>query len=560
LRGKKHIWSLAAVMLAMSVLLAACGGDNNLEEAMQDERNNEENNNTEGHANNDKADGEPQEGGDITIGVISDPVMFLPTHTQDSASSDVEEMLFNQLVRVDENIEMQKELAVDWEESDDGLTYTFEIHEGVTFHDGEPLTAEDVEFTFNIFLDEDYTGPRAGNFRALEEVEALDETTIEFRLSEPDARFISNLGGDAGILPKHLLEDVDATELEEHDFARNPIGSGPFQFDSWQDGQYVQLTAYEDYWEGAPHLERITFSIVGDQNALMAQIEGGDVDVGIVPATDYSTAEGWEEQGLVNLQSTLGYQYNYMGYNLRLDMFSDKETRQALTHAIDRQTIIDQVGQGQGEVAHGPVSPLSWAYPDEMPEFEYDPEKARELLAEAGWEEGADGILERDGERFSFTLKTNSGNQIREDISVVVQSMLNEVGVEVEVEYVEWGAFIDQINPPNFDFDAVVLGWSLGTDPDPRAIWHSEEIEAGLNNIGYARDDVDELIDKNVLIVDQDERAEALDEIFQMIAEDQPYTFLYYPNDLKVIPTNLEGFVHHPRLNFYRVQDWYYSE
>ncbi|MCR6109601.1 peptide-binding protein [Bacillus sp. A301a_S52] len=558
LRGKKHIWSLAATTLAMSAILAACGGDNNLEDAMQDERNNEEANNAEDNANNDATEGEPQEGGDITIGVISDPVSFMTTHSQDTSSGDIEDMIYSQLVRVDENIEMQPELAIDWEESDDGLTYTFDIHEGVTFHDGEPLTAEDVEFTFNIFIDEDYTGPRSGYFSALDEVEALDETTVEFRLSEPDARFISNIG--FGILPKHILEDVSAADLEEHEFGRNPIGSGPYQFDSWEDGQYVQLTAFEDYWEGAPNLDRITLSIVGDQNALMAQIEGGDVDLGIIPATDYSTAEGWEEQGLINLQSTLGYSYNYMGYNLRLDMFSDKETRQALTHAIDRQTIIEQVGQGQGDVAHGPVSPLSWAYPDEMPEFEYDPEKARDLLAEAGWEEGADGILERDGERFSFTLKTNSGNQIREDISVVIQSMLNEVGVEVEVEYVEWGAFLDQINPPNFDFDAVILGWALGTDPDPGAIWHSKEIEAGLNNIAYARDDVDELIDQNVSIVDRDERAEALHEIFETIAEDQPYTFLYYPNDLKAIPPNLEGFVHHPRLNFYRPQDWYYSE
>ncbi|MCE7791335.1 peptide-binding protein [Salipaludibacillus sp. CUR1] len=566
---KKKVLGLSTVVLATSIFAVACGGDDNLEEAMQEERNDaEENNNnadageeadndTNENEGNEEASGEAQDGGDLTIGIVSDPVQFLPTHSSDTASGDIEDIVFNQLVRIDEEIEIQPELAVDWEESEDGLTYTFEIHEGVTFHDGEPLTADDVAFTFNIFIDEDYTGPRGGYFRALEEVEALDETTVEFRLSEPDARFLGNLG--FGIMPEHILGDVPATELEEHDFTRDPVGSGPFEFDTWEDGQYVQLTAYEDYWEGAPHLDRLTLSIVGDQNAMMAQIEGGDIEMGVVPATDFSTAERWDEEGLVTLSSTLGYQYNYMGYNTRLDMFSDKETRQALTHAIDRQTIIDQVGQGQGEVAHGPVSPLSWAYPDSMPEFEYDPDLARELLEEAGWEEGGDGILERDGERFSFTLKTNSGNQIREDIAVIIQSMLNEVGVEVDVEYVEWGAFLDQIYPPNWDFDAIILGWALGTDPDPRAIWHTEEIEQGQNYTGFSRDDVDELIDENVLIVDQDERAEALHEIFEIIAEEQPYTFLYYPNDLVAIPTNLEGFIHHPRLSYYKPHEWYFT-
>lgn len=538
-------------MIASILVLAACGGGDDLEEAMEEEQ--EETEETE-----EEASGEEADGGTITIGALSDPVQFLPTHSSDTASGDIEDIIFNQLVRIDEEIVIQPELAKDWDISDDGLTYTFYLHEGVTFHDGEPLTAEDVEFTYNVFIDEDYTGPRGGYFRALEEVEALDETTIEFRLSEVDARFLANVG--FGILPKHILDGVAAEDLEEHEFTSDPIGSGPFVFDEWVDGQHVQLTAYEDYWEGAPKLDRIVFSIVADQNAMMAQLDAGDLDIATVPATDFSTADGWDEEGKISLQSTLGYQYNYLGFNLRLDKFADATTRQAITHAIDRQALIDEIGQGQGEVAHGPVSPLSWAYPDEMPEFPYDVDLAKEKFAEAGWEEGSDGILERDGERFEFTIKTNSGNQIREDIAVILQSMLNEVGIDVSVEFVEWGAFLDQIEPPNWDFDAIILGWALATDPDPRALWHSEEIEQGQNNIAYSDPAVDELIDKNVLIADEEERTEALHEIFSEIAEAQPYTFLYYPNDLKAIPTNLEGFVHHPRLAYYKTQDWYLTE
>lgn len=552
---KNRLFILVTLLISVAFIFAACGGGDDLEDAMEDER--EETEETE-EASEEESSGEATEGGTVTIGTLSDPVLLLPTHSSDTASGDIEDIIFNQLVRIDEEIVIQPELAKDWEISDDGLTYTFEIHEGVTFHDGEPLTADDVAFTFNVFIDEDYTGPRAGYFRALEEVEALDDTTVEFRLSEVDARFLANLG--FGIMPEHILGDVAAEDFEEHDFTSNPIGSGPFKFEEWVDGQYVQLEAYEDYWEGAPNLDRLTFSIVGDQNAMMAQLEAGDIDIATVPATDFETANAWDEEGLISLRSTLGYQYNYMGFNTRLDMFADVETRQAITHAIDRQTLIDEIGQGQGEVAHGPVSPLSWAYPDEMPEFPYDVDKAKELLGEAGWEEGADGILERDGEKLEFTIKTNSGNQIREDIAVILQSMLNEIGADVSVEFIEWGAFLDQVYPPNWDFDVIILGWALGTDPDPRAIWHSEEIEQGQNYTGYSDPEVDKLIDENVKIVDQDERAEALGEIFSRIAEAQPYTFLYYPNDLVAVPTNLEGFIHHPRLAFYKPHEWYFVE
>lgn len=559
----KKLFSILSILLALSIFAVACGGGDNTEDAStnntEENANNEENVENEGNNNNEEEEtGGPVEGGTLTIGTLSDPVMFLPTHSNDTASGDIEDIIFNQLVRIDEKIEIQPELAKEWEISDDGLTYTFYLHEGVTFHDGEPLTAEDVEFTFNIFLDEDYTGPRAGSFIALEEVEALDEYTVQFRLNDVDARFLSNLG--YGILPKHILGDVPATELEEHEFTRNPIGSGPFKFEEWVDGQHVQLVKNENYWEGEPHLDRIVLKILGDQNAMMAQLEAGDVDMITPPATETPTLERWEEEGLIKLSSVLGYQYNYLGFNLRRPMFADKETRQAITHAIDRETIVEEVGYGQGQVAHGPVSPLSWAYSDDMPRFEYDPDRARELLAEAGWEEGPDGILVRDGERFSFTIKTNSGNQIREDIAVIIQSYLKDVGIEVKTEFVEWGAFLDQINPPNWDFDAIILGWALGTDPDPRAIWHSDEIEQGLNYTGFSREDVDELIDQNVYFVDQDERAEALQEIFKIIAEEQPYSFLYYPNDLWALPTNLEGFTHHPRIAYYKPHEWYFTE
>src|SRR5699024_5790521 len=283
---KNRLFIVLTLLISLAFIVAACGGGDDLEDAMEDEKEGtEEAEEEEEEEEEEEASGEMIEGGDLKLGIISDPVMFLPTHSNDTASGDIEDIIFDQLTRTDEEIDIQPELATDWDISDDGLTYTFYLRDDVTFHDGEPLTAEDVEFTYNIFLDEDYTGPRAGSFINLDEVIAVDDHTVEFHLSEVDARFLASTG--YGILPKHILGDVPAEDLESHDFVSNPIGSGPFKFEEWKDGQYVKLSAYEDYYQGRPHLDTLTLPIVGDQNALMAQIEAGDVDVGGVPADNY---------------------------------------------------------------------------------------------------------------------------------------------------------------------------------------------------------------------------------------------------------------------------------
>ncbi len=502
---------------------------------------------------------EPRQGGTLTYGMIAEPKMFNELYSDDSASSDVEINLFDGLVQVGPNMEVEPLLAKKWDISDDGLVYTFTLKEGVKFHDGEELTAEDVAFTFGIFKDDDYTGPRAGSFEYLADVRAVDEYTVEFRLSEPDARFLTLAG--YGILPEHILGDVPVEDLGNHPFnTKEPVGTGPFRFVEWQAGQYIKLEAFEDYHQGRPYLDHLIYKFVPDQNALMSQLEAGDVDMMVIPATEIDMAQQWDEDGKIKLHAALGQQYNYMGFNLRLDLFKDKETRQAITHALDREAIIEHVVMGQGEIAHGPVSPLSWAYTDKLPRFEYDPDKAKALLAEAGWEEGEDGILERNGQRFSFALSTNQGNKVREELTVVIQDQLAEVGIEVQPNLMEWNAFIESITPPQNDFEAFISGWSLGADPDPRDIWHSDEIEQGLNSVGYSNPKVDQLIDKNIHLIDQEERKKVLEDIFVTIADEQPYTFLYYPYELTATPRHMRGFAQHPQLRFYKAHEWWLDE
>lgn len=503
----------------------------------------------------DEPTGDPQYGGTIVLGTSGEPVIFNALYHQDSASADVTDLIFAGLTYTDESLEVQPHIAKDNAEiSDDGLEWTFELQEGVLFHDGEELTAHDVVFTYNIFLHEDYTGPRAGSFTSLESVEAVDDYTVKFTLREPDARFHTLTG--YSILPEHILGDVPIGDLEDYNEfnIENPIGAGPFKFENWDPGQSLSLVAHEDYFEGRPYLDGVTFRFASDSNALVLLLETGDIDHMIAPTSELVAIETYEH---VNLSSTLALRYDYIGWNLQNPLFEDVRVRQALTHAIDRQEITETVLEGQAEVAHAPVSPLSWAYNEDVARFDYDPDRALELLSEAGWEPGEDGILEKDGEKFSFTILSNDGNTTRRDIGIIVQQYLGQIGIEVKPEQMEWGAFLDKINPPNYDFDAIVLAWGLALDPDPSAIWHSKEIENGLNNISYRNDRIDEISDINTTIIDQDERAELLGEAWAILAEEQPYTFLYYPNQFVALNRDVQGFTHHPRVDMYKVNEWW---
>ena len=502
---------------------------------------------------------EPGYGGNLIIGSIGEPVIFNQLYYQDAPSGDIIDLVFSGLTASNENLEVIPDIATaEPDISEDGLQWTFTMKEGVLFHDGVELTAHDVVFTYNIFLNEDYTGPRAGSFTSLENIEALSDYQVRFTLSEPDARFATLTG--YSILPRHLLEDVPVAELGEYQAFNidQPIGAGPFRFVSWTSGQSLVLEAFDDYHGGRPYLDRVTFRFVQDLNTLVLLLGQGEVDYAPgIPPEEIPTVESFSN---VNLHSTLALRYDFLGYNLRNPLFQDKRVRQALTHAIDRQEIVDTVMEGNATVAHAPVSPLSWAYNDDVPVFDFDPERARALLAEAGWTPGGDGILQKDGERFSFEILSNDGNNVRRDLGIIVQQQLAEVGIEVTPRQMEWGAFLDRILAPNFDFDATILAWGLALDPDPSAIWHSREIEQGLNNVGYSSPVVDALAESNIRIMDQDERAAELAKVWAELADDQPYTFMWYPQQFVGMNQRVNGFVHHPSVDMYSVPELWIQE
>ncbi|MFC4320659.1 peptide-binding protein [Litchfieldia salsa] len=545
---KKSAWFLLCLTFAMSLFLAACSGGNTAEEPAEKPE----------ETPAEEPSGEPVQGGDLIAGSIGEPTLFNPYYSTDVPSSDIEGLIYNGLLTSDEKFEPQMDLAESVDQSEDGLTFTVKLREDVKFHDGEQMTADDVVFSYSIPLQEDYIGERGSNFESLESVTKIDDYTVEFKLNKVDVTFYP-ITLSYAVLPEHLLKDVPVGELGENEFnTKAPVGTGPFKFEEWKDGEYVKVVANDDYHEGRPYLDSITYKIVPDQNSLLAQLQAGDIDFMVVPGTDIETAKGFSG---IKIESDLALSYTYLGFNQQQERFQDPKVRQALTHAVNRQEIVDAVMNGDGQIANVPESPLSWAYNDEVPVFEYDPEKAKSLLAEAGWEDtDGDGILDKDGEKFSFVIKTNQGNKIREDIVVVLQQQFKEIGIEATPEIVEWSAYIEQISAPNWDYDALVLGWSLSTFPDASDIFHSNQIEEGLNFVWYKNEEADKLMEKAKTTIDQDEYKELYSQIYKIIAEDQAYTFLYYPNVHRAMPENLQGYVFNAKSDFYDANKWWLAE
>ncbi|WP_332603749.1 peptide-binding protein [Bacillus sp. S1(2024)] len=543
---RKTGFSILSLLLILSIFLTAC----NSGEVGGDEK--------EG-----KSDGKPQQGGDLIAGSTGEPTLFNSLYSTDTASSDIERLIYNTLLDVNEKLEVENQLAEEVKESEDGLTFDVKLKEGVKFHDGEEMTADDVVFTYSIPMSDDYVGERGSNFKMIESVTKKGKYEVQFKLKKPDPYFYNVTLASYGILPKHILKDVPISKLGEHEFNRkNPIGTGPFKFKEWKEGQYVKVEAFDDYYAGRPHLDSITYKIIPDSNAALSQLQAGDVDYLVVtPGPDYKTAEKFNN---VKMETDLGLNYTYIGWNERNELFKDKKVRQALTHALDRQALVDQVLDGDGEIANIPESPLSWNYPDNKDKFktfEYDPEKAKKLLKEAGWTDSdGDGILDKDGKKFSFVIKTNQGNKTREDLAVVVQQQLKEIGIQAKPQIVEWSALIEQMNPPNWDFDAMIMGWSLATFPDQSNIFHSKEAEKGLNYVWYQNKKLDKLLDEAKTLKDREEYKKAYEDIYEILAEDQPYTFLYYTNYHRAMPKNMKGYVFHPKEDFYKAEDWWLDQ
>ena len=390
------------------------------------------------------------------------------------------------LLRRDADLNIVNDLATDYTVSDDGLTWTVTIRQDAVFSDGEPLTAEDVAYTFN-------TAAESGGLTdvtVLENAVAVDDTTVELRLQEPQSTFVNRLI-TLGIVPEHA---------HGPDYARNPIGSGPYQLVQWDEGQQLIVEANPDYYGESPGIERLVFLFI-EEDAAFAAAKAGEAQVASVPqALAVQTIEGMTLYDVTSVDNR-GLMFPYVpasagetttdGDPIGNNVTADLAIRQAVNYAVDRQALVDGVLEGYGSVAYGPVSGLAWEEPSAAIE-DAQPEQAQEILAAGGWEDSdGDGVVEKDGMKAEFTVLYPASDSTRQALALSVAEMLKPVGIQANVEGKSW----DEIEPAMHS-NVVVFGWGSHDQTEMYNLYYSQAAQGDFYNAGYyANQAIDETLD-----------------------------------------------------------------
>ncbi|HEX9496279.1 MAG TPA: ABC transporter substrate-binding protein [Candidatus Limnocylindria bacterium] len=488
----------------------------------------------------------------VTSGV-ADVQTLNPILASDGSSQVAWELMFESLVVADPKAGTPTPwLAERWDRSADGLTYTFRLRPNVTWHDGRPFTSDDVKFTFDTILDPKIQTALRSRLDGVASTEAPDPATFRMRLKEAACpTLISAMV--VPIVPKHLL--ASSPDFNKDAFGSSkPVGTGPFTFTEWVRDDHVTLTANAGYWRGKPKVGRMIRKVVKDNVVAAAQLRSGELDWAIVQPESFDDLRSDPHLNVIQYGNST---VNYIAYNLDRPLFQDKRVRQALAYGLDRESLIKTLFNGQGDVLHSPILTFSWAYNANVPKYGYDPERAKRLLADAGWSAGADGILRKGGLPLRFGLATNAGNKAREGVLTIAQDQWRKIGIDVQQQLLQLNAINDKLQKTR-DFDAVLAQLVPGVDPDQTSFWSSKEFPAGQNYAHYSDPTVDQLLaqGRTVAGCDESARKSIYDRLQLSLAEDQPVTLLYQPVTLIAHDRRLRGIAPTP----YARPQWNFAE
>ncbi|UYQ70807.1 ABC transporter substrate-binding protein [Pelagibacterium flavum] len=474
----------------------------------------------------------------LIVGQIAEPQSLDPQVSTAVNDFRILVNIYDGLVRyADGTLEVEPALATDWTISDDGLTYTFNLREGVTFHDGTPFNAEAVKFNFDRMLDEDHpyydTGPfpLSFNFSAVDSVNVIDEHTVEFVLTEPFAPFLSNLAYPTGLIvsPQGVMDNVD-------DYGRNPSGTGPYRFVEWQSNTRVVVEANRDYWDGAPALEAVVFRPITDANTRVAEMLSGGIDVMVeVPPDNVSQ---FEEDSAFEVYEQAGPHVWYVMLNAQYGPFADKLVRQAANYAVNKDALVNDILQGTATVSDSPIAPaFNWAYNEDLEPYPYDPDMAEQLLSEAGV----------DNPEVTFYV-TEGGSGMLDPITMgtAIQADLEAVGFDVTIETYEWNTFLGIVNPGlGEDVDMAEMAW-MTNDPDVLPFLtlrtNAWPEAGGFNSSYYSNEEVDELLEAARVETDIEARGDLYKQMQEIVYEDAPWIFVANWQQNAVTTEAVEGF------------------
>ncbi|MGC9324266.1 MAG: peptide-binding protein [Desulfomonilia bacterium] len=500
-------------------------------------------------------DNTPVTGDALVDSSLGDASNLIPMLASDSSSHEVAGLIFNGLVKYDKDYRIVGDLADSWDIEDEGKIIRFHLRKDVVWHDGVPFSARDVMFTYRTIIDPKTPTAYAEKYMLVKEARMIDEHTVEFTYEKPLAPALISWGA-LQMLPEHLLKDQDITATP---FSRAPIGTGPFKFVHWETGVKITLEANEHHFAGRPYLDGIVYRIIPDQNTQFMELRAGNIDImGLSPLQYLRQTDTQDFAAMYTKYQYLSDGYTYLGFNLNRKPFDDARVRQAIAYAIDKEEIIKGVLLGMGEIATGPYKPGTIWYNPDVAEYPYDTDKALSLLEEAGYSDrDGNGFLEKNGRPLVLNIITNQGNPLREKSAQIIQQRLKTIGIQVKIRIIEWTVFLKEyVNRGNFD--AVILGWNILQDPDLFNVWHSSNAEpGGLNFVGFKNAAVDELLVRGRHTFDENERKQCYFEIQEILAEEQPYVFLYVPYSLPVVSSRFRGIEPAPAGITYNLEKWY---
>lgn len=499
-------------------------------------------------------------GGTVVVGMRSDFGGFNPITS--SGQYDMEVMnyaLFTPLVQYGENLEVEPYLAESWEmQGDTGVVFT--LRDDVLWHDGQPVTAHDVEFTFNLAKNEETASLLGSAFLAdVASAQVIDDRTIAFRFDRPHAQALEDFWWPP--LPRHLLEDVPAAELRNAPFNRNPVGSGPFRFGEWRANERLVLVRNPDFPDalgGPAEAERLVFRIIPEASTLLTELLTGSIHVDIPLLPDQ--VRQVRENGDTDLHSFPGRTVYYLGWNNARPPFDDARVRRALTHAINRQEIVEALLYGEGEVATSTIPPWHPLYPGNVEPLAHDPARAAQLLEEAGWtlRGNSDVRQNRAGEKLEFTLLT-SDDALRRSVVEVLQNQLRRVGADAEVRVMEFQTMLQ--NHRERSFDAVFTNWVLDNfqvASAPMSLFHTREAERELsaNRSSVRLPQLDAAIERGASATDEDAQRRAWADFTQVLQREQPVTFMFWLNELAASTGSVSGVDMDPRGELRSIAEW----
>ncbi|MCL6522322.1 MAG: peptide ABC transporter substrate-binding protein [Firmicutes bacterium] len=488
---------------------------------------------------------QPVNGGTFTFAETSDIVTLNPAFINDVPSADAAFFISAPLYDSDNKgnpIVSPISLAAEpFQVQNGGTTYIVKLRSNLKWSDGQPLTADDVAWSANTIANPDIGSPLQSYFAQIKDVKALDPTTVEFDLKQVYAPFVANVLMSGWVMPKHLLGNVPVKELQKNPYGTDPaktLSDGPWVWKTWVQKQYLEFDINPNYWGTRPHIDKIVMKIYADQNTAVQALLKGDVDMFTgIPIPSLPAVQANKNITVINQP---GPTWEYLGFNFKgsnfpnfgnQSPFAGEKTRQAIAYAIDRETIVKQVIQGNAQVIDSPFLPTNWAYQQGAAvHYTYDPQKAKQLLAEDGWKPGPDGYLYKNGHRFEFTLQYNTGNVRRQQVATLIQQELKDVGIKVDLQALDFSTWIPQwINVGKGQ--AILLGWYGGLDPDNEQIFSSKYYPPNGQNWGWYTDkEIDQLWVQGWSTTDVSQRKQIYAQIAQKISTDLPYVFLWQLN------------------------------